>query len=246
MATSPNAGTVATTLEKLFSESTIVDLTVELSQSLPCYASGDQIFLLAQRTTYELDEYIANIIITSDHNGTHCDAPSHFTPGKETLEQMALSSFMGPAAVIDVTYLSKLGKTDASPIISVDDVKKWEETHGELQSTEIVLFYTAWTDMYYKPFPEGHKFSRCHPAPDHNTVQYLVDKGIKHVGIDAVGLGLMQDDAGPHRVACGNDMVITEKLINLGQLPPRGAYFMFLPIKATGATGGLGRAIAIF
>lgn len=243
---SPASETVAEALTRLLSQSTIVDLTVDLDKSLPCYASGDQIFLLAPRTDYALNEYLANIIITSDHNGTHCDAPAHFVPGKMTLEKMALSSFMGPCAVIDVTHLSKLGKTDESPIIDVNEVKNWENTHGELQKDDIVLFYTGWTDMYYKPFPEGDKFSRAHPAPNHDTVQYLVDKGVKHVGIDAVGLGLMQDDAGPHLVACGNDMVITEKLINLGKLPPRGAYFMFLPIKAVGATGGLGRAIAIY
>jgi kynurenine formamidase len=244
--TTPISGTVADTLENIFSQRTIVDLTVALDKSLPCSASGDQNFFLTPRTDYALDQYVADIIITSDHNGTHCDAPSHFVPGKRTLEKMTLSSFMGPCAVIDVTHLSKLGKTDESPVIEVEEVKKWEHNHGELQNDDIVLLYTGWTDMYYKPFPEGHAFSRCHPAPDHHTVQYLVDKGVKHVGIDAVGLGLMQDDAGPHLVACENDMVITEKLINLGQLPPRGAYFMFLPIKAVGATGGLGRAIAIY
>jgi kynurenine formamidase len=40
-------------------------------------------------------------------------------------------------------------------------------------------------------------------------------------------------------------MVATENLTNLGELPTRGAYLVFLPHKFEGATGGPGRAIAL-
>ena len=37
---------------------------------------------------------------------------------------------------------------------------------------------------------------------------------------------------------------LMEQIALLGELPPRGAFFMFLPIKVKGASGGLGRAVA--
>ena len=74
---------------------------------------------------------------------------------------------------------------------------------------------------------------------------HLHERGIRHLGIDARGIGLMQDDYTPHWAALGRGMVATENLTNLGELPTRGAYFVFLPHKFQGATGGLGRAIAL-
>ena len=54
----------------------------------------------------------------------------------------------------------------------------------------------------------------------------------------------MQDDHTPHWAALGRGMVATENLTNLGELPTRGA-FPLPPSQVRGATGGLGRAIAL-
>ena len=40
-------------------------------------------------------------------------------------------------------------------------------------------------------------------------------------------------------------MMYIELLANLRKLPPRGAYFIFLPIKVEGASAGPGRAIGL-
>jgi kynurenine formamidase len=40
-------------------------------------------------------------------------------------------------------------------------------------------------------------------------------------------------------------MLVVEKLINLSKLPPRGAYYIFLPLKLENGTGSPGRAIAV-
>ena len=36
-----------------------------------------------------------------------------------------------------------------------------------------------------------------------------------------------------------------ELLTNLSELPVRGAYFVFLPVKIAGSSGGPGRAMAL-
>ena len=40
-------------------------------------------------------------------------------------------------------------------------------------------------------------------------------------------------------------MMYLELLANLKALPPRGAYFIFLPLKIKGGSAGPGRAIAL-
>src|SRR5262249_29183038 len=75
-----------------------------------------------------------------------------------TTEKVPISETCGPARVIDVTHLS--GTTDskswpASPEITVDDIRREETNHGELQPGDIVLFHSGWSDRYYRPFPAG-------------------------------------------------------------------------------------------
>jgi kynurenine formamidase len=39
-------------------------------------------------------------------------------------------------------------------------------------------------------------------------------------------------------------MAYVESLTQLGRLPARGAYFLFLPVKVEGSSGAPGRAVA--
>jgi kynurenine formamidase len=48
-----------------------------------------------------------------------------------------------------------------------------------------------------------------------------------------------------HVAGLGKGMVYVEQLMNLDKLPPTGAYFIFIPVKTRGVSGGPGGAIAI-
>lgn len=217
--------------------------------------------------------YFDYVLIMEEHTGTHCDAPAHMIPPPEcshlphsgvqasrTVDTFDVSMTMGPANVIDVTHLVGTAPVGVSPMITKQMVLDWESAHGDIASGDVVLFYTGWTDLYYKPFPEGYKLDvDCRfwapfwerertigwPAPEVETMQYLVSKGVKHVGTDTPSMGSIQDDGGPHWVWLKKELMLVEKLTNLGSLPPRGAYYIFLPLKIKGATGAPGRAIAI-
>ena len=248
-----------TLLDKIIRAHKIVDLTVTIAPDLPCFADSGQHFVKYRLHSYDEPPwpYVNWLLLMDDHTGTHCDAPPHFIPpletglphaapaGSVTLEQMPLEAFLGPAAVVDCRDLLGTAGPDESPVILPDKIKEWEAHHGGLQPGDVVLLYTSWSDQYFKRFPEGYRFNRSHPAPGPRTIEYLYSKGVRHLGLDTYGIGLLQDDAAPHWASLGKGMVVTEKLCNLGQLPARGAYFLFLPIKVEGVTGGPGRAIAI-
>jgi kynurenine formamidase len=257
--------TLAATLDSIVGAKKIIDLSVIIDQFYPAFQQESQEFLMIPQNVpgpnpqgYRGPGYEV-IMIHDDHTGTHCDSPSHQVPSVEsglpnagpmskvTVEQLEPRQMMGPACVIDCTDLLKQVDRSKmlSPIITREKVEAWEQQHGPLQKDDIVLFRTDWTDLYYKQFPEGLLFTRHHPSPNGRTVEYLVKKGVKLVGVDTLGLGMFQDDYEPHLVAMHAGMIIVEKLIHLSELPPRGAYFIFLPIKTKGAGGGLGRAIAI-
>ena len=46
--------------------------------------------------------YAANNFFTSEHGGTHLDAPVHFAQGAQTVDQIPLDRFFGEAYVVDV------------------------------------------------------------------------------------------------------------------------------------------------
>ena len=161
---------------------------------------------------------------------------------------------MGPAAVIDCREFLGKEKPGLSPVITVNKLKTWEEKYGKIKKGDIALLYTSWTELHYKKFPDGLRLEKtCNidretegwPAPDEEFIEYLAKRGVQHIGTDFPSLGQIQNDEGPHWVALENEMVVVEKLINLSQLPPRGAYYMFFPLKLENGTGSPGRAIAI-
>src|SRR5687768_15354028 len=50
--------------------------------------------------------YASNNFFTSEHGGTHIDAPVHFAQGRQSVDQIPLDRLVGPAVVIDVTAAS--------------------------------------------------------------------------------------------------------------------------------------------
>jgi isatin hydrolase len=255
----------ASKLWELLRGATIVDLSVMTGPEMPCSPPEGQRMAQYLFNTYTDPRgvFLEYVQIHDDHTGTHIDAPSHFTPtlasglphatefGTVTIEQLDLKQLIGPAVIVDVRPLveatPKGTKTHLaeSPWITRSYLENWEKQNGLFQPGEIVLFRADWSDKYYRPLPEGFGYDRSHPAPSAEAIEFLYERGIRHIGIDGRGIGAMQDDNTPHWAALGRGMYATENLTNLGKLPTRGAIFVFLPHKFKGSTGGMGRAIAL-
>ncbi len=177
-----------------------------------------------------------------------------------TSDKVPIHYFMGPARVINVQHL--VGTTDpstwpASPKITVADVQAYEALYGPIKAGEVVIFQTGHNDAYFKPFQRGMPDlcvkapldgqSEGWPAPTPETILYLAKKGVVHVGIDAPSMGSVnpKEAVMTHWAAANEGMIFTEFLIGVGQLPPKGAFFIFLNPKYENNHGGPGRAIAI-
>ena len=70
---------------------------------------------------------------------------------------------------------------------------------------------------------------------------------MKCVGTDGASLGAVtgKEAVETHWAGLSAGMNYPEYLTNLGALPPKGAFFIFLPVKEE-VTGGIGRAVGIF
>ena len=215
--------------------------------------------------------YQTRWLVIDEHTGTHLDAPRHFIPPPDSglphagpgglvgVADLPLSAAMGPAAVLDVTDLdpahpgAPATPDGASPAITPDHIDRFEAAHGPLRPGDVVLFRTGW-DSRYRPGPDGAAYgpeilltaSRPGwPAPQPDTIELLRQRGVRCVGTDGLSIGPAEDGGPTHLADLPHGMTFVEALTDLRELPPRGAWFQFLPLRLVDGTGSPGRALAV-
>lgn len=195
--------------------------------------------------------YSAYRFTTSEHGGTHLDAPVHFARGRNTNEAIPLEQLTGPASVIDV---SAACAEDPDYAIRAEDIEAFEADHGRLEAGAIVLFRTGfsrrWPDAqaYLGTTLRGEAGAAALHFPGLSAAAATLlaeDRRIGAVGLDTASLDPgTSTDFIAHRILMARDIVGFENLTGLEQLPPRGAYLVALPMKITGGSGGPLRAAA--
>lgn len=208
--------------------------------------------------------YQTRWLLIDEHTGTHVDAPAHFIPepdtglehaaeiGSVTVEQLPLAQLQGPAAVIDVPADLAGGAPGISPVITPEVVLAFEAEHGLIEPGQVVLLRSGW-DRHYLPGEAGDPY--CYdplvaktaagwPAPEPPLMELLIERGVRCVGTDSPSMGSTHNGAAVHWAGLGAGVAYVEALAGLDQLPNRGAYFCFAPIKIARGTGAPGRAFA--
>lgn len=161
------------------------------------------------------------------HTGTHVDAPKHFFDEGAGVDALPLDVLMGEAMLIAVGA----------------DVRAVTAEHlqmHELKGHSRVLIKTR-----NSTFIRAREFVRDYTylAPD--AAQYLVDLGVKLVGVDY--LSVEQFHSGHHRThltLLGAGVIIIEGL-DLSA-PPMGPYELrCLPLRLAGLDGAPARAVLV-
>ncbi len=113
------------------------------------------------------------VVEITTHSGTHCDAPYHFFDDGKAIDEIPLEQYIGPAAILDVR-----GKSPGSAIERSDI----EAASKGIAAGDVALLNTGW----------GHKrantkeFLTQYVYLSGEAAQFLVERGVKGVGIDAV------------------------------------------------------------
>lgn len=196
--------------------------------------------------------YASNTIRTTEHGGTHLDAPIHFAAGRQTADQVPLTRLVGPAVVVDVTDAAS---RDADYLVTVEDLTRWESQHGAIERGARVLLRTGWSSRW----PDATRYlgtatrgdagvAQLHfPGLHPEAARFLVERrAIGAVGIDTASIDRGQSTTfEAHRILAAADVPGFENLTHLDRLPPRGAVLIALPMKVGGGSGGPLRAVAV-
>ncbi len=206
----------------------INDISVNVSGDLPVWP-GDPVPELRRVADIEAGAHVTlTKLKMSAHTGTHVDAPAHFLKDGGTID------------TLDLEILT--GRVWVSPRIEESLITLGVLGHLKIpQEAERVLFHTRNSSFWEN---NDNTFHKDYTAISPDGAQWLVDRGIKLVGIDYHSVGAFEEPAPVHHILLGAGFILLET-INLTGINAGWYELYCLPIKLKGCEGAPARAILI-
>lgn len=207
----------------------IIDLTHLITPRMPVFP-GTEPPEIGISCTVEEHGFLEKKISMYSHTGTHIDAPAHMIDGGVTLDRFPIETFFGRACV----YRHQVAEKSIS-------INRLEQLSEQLRSSDFLLIATGW-DRFWGEQTYFDDF----PVLEEETARWLVQFGLKGVGVDVVSADRMDSRDFPvHITLLGNNMVIVENLKNINTITGNSCQFSCLPLKLQDADGAPVRAMAV-
>ena len=219
----------------------IIDLTHELYNGMPTYPGDPPFNHEYVKVGKSYGESTLSKISAGLHSGTHIDLPRHFVPNGSTAESIPPTDFIAYGVVLDLSY-KKHGEA-----ITADDLRRFDD---KIQRNYVVMLYTGFSRTW-----GTEEFLYNWPYLDRSGADYLVSKGVRAVGIEALSIAGWPGKEGypyPPRVPRDDVTYVHHKLLSNGIYIIEGVtnldlalntcrdgegLFIFMPLKIKGAEG---------
>lgn len=176
--------------------------------------------------SFEKDGFHESTIALNAHSGTHIDAPLHFQKDGATIDQLDLSQVIGHCKLFDMTSVS-------------DGITQDHLENLDIQPHDIILFKTINSAL-----PADQKFNSQFIFLEHSGAQYLVQRHIKAVGIDYLGIERGQQGHLTHNALFDHGITIIEGL-RLAEVKQGNYFLCCLPLALVGLEAAPARAVLI-
>jgi kynurenine formamidase len=181
--------------------------------------------------------------------GTHTDAPIHFHADGRDLSEITEKELMMPLVVIDK---SKECAENPDFILTIDDIKAWEEEYGRIPEGAFVAFRSDW----YKKADLENKDENGqphYPGWDVEAIKWLVEeRNIASIGHEPADTDpatvTTKEDAYPYpgeQYILAVDRYQIEVMAHLDEVPPVGSMILVGFPKLKDGTGYPTRVYAI-
>jgi arylformamidase len=207
----------------------IYDITLTISPDLPVWPGDDRISLNRVSQIEKGDDFNVTRLNMCVHTGTHIDAPYHALGGDTlTVDKLPLKALTGRAYVLNLPGID---------LITADILKEAEIP----PRTRRLLFRTRNSDDWKAGITE---FRSDFVAVSADGAQYLVDRGVKLVGVDYLSIAPFDNVISTHKILLEGGVIIVEGL-DLSQVS-QGRYTLHcLPLKLAATEGAPARAILV-
>lgn len=201
-----------------------LDVSVPLGTGIPAYPGNPAFELQPVKRIAEGGSSNVSRLVLGTHTGTHVDAPWHFFDDGPGADALALELLIGRARVIQIGRRGGIGREDLAGAGLREDIR--------------VLLKTANSGFW-----SGEPFRPDYAHLTEAGAKYLVEQGVKVVGIDYLSIEEFKKPGAPaHRALLSAGVVIIEGL-NLAAAE-EGAYEMYcLPLRIVGGDGAPARVV---
>jgi arylformamidase len=191
-----------------------IDISVTSSNSTPVWPGHPNVSLTQTATHENGDVAELTHIDMGAHTATHLDAPRHFVPGGGLVDTLELSTLIGPCHVHHVTCKGIL----TAEYFDAQDLPK--------VCTRLLLKIDDHAGRLYQP-----AFYENYTGIDHTAASYLINRGLKLIGIDYLSIGPFHaGNVETHQMLLGNKVIIVEGL-DLSHVDAGPYELVCLPIR---------------
>ena len=178
------------------------------------------------------DNAVVNVgaIKMSVHNGSHADARFHFEKDAETIDQIALDTYVGPAAVVD---LRNRFADDPGGLITVQHLDAHAE---ELRQTGRLLVKTG-------VWPNNSVFPTKIPVIAPDTADWLKTLNVRLIGLDLPSVDRIEAKVLENHHALARSGINIIESLDLITVEAGVYNLVALPLKIAGGDAAPVRAI---
>ena len=207
----------------------IYDITLTISPQMPVWPGDPGVALHRVSQIEKGDDFNVTRLEMGVHTGTHIDAPYHVLKGDTlTVEELPLKTLTGRAYVLNLPDVD---------LITAEILKDAEVP----PRTRRLLFRTRNSDEWNARVTE---FRSDFVAVSADGAQYLVDRGVKLVGVDYLSVAPYDNVLPTHQILLEAGVIVVEGL-DLSQVT-QGRYTLHcLPLKLAATDGAPARAILV-
>ncbi len=199
------------------------DISLKLSSETIRWVTAPPFELEERRRMSKGDPNNSSALNMSVHSGTHIDAPFHFVADGNTIDQLPLERFIGPALVFAVEAERYITKEHVAGI--------------RLDGATRVLFKTRNSELLHQ-----QEYDPDFVAFSVEAAQSLVELGVELVGLDYLSVAHADEQVPVHRAFLDHGVVLLEG-IDLSAVAPGRYELMCLPIPLGDSDGAPCRAV---
>ncbi len=200
----------------------VYDVSLPIYPGMPVWSGNPEVALDEVKSIARGASSNVSFLHIGTHSATHVDAPGHFIPGAPGVDSIPPGLLLGPARLFQLTQAHHIDRRLLEGL--------------DLKGVERLILGTRNSNLFRQ-----EQLSLDYAFVTADAARYLVDMGIKLVGVDYLSIEEYQKEGRPtHHILLGAGVIIVEGL-DLSGVPPGDYELICLPLRLKDADGAPAR-----
>jgi arylformamidase len=205
----------------------IHDISMPISSEMILYPGDPEVVVTPVSRISQGDDANVSILCMGSHTGTHVDPPRHFVDDGLAVDRIPLDAVVGRCLVCAIEDADVIGVEQLTKVAIPPDTKR-------------ILFKTRNSAFWNDP-----SFRSDFTYLDEDAARWLVDRGVRLVGIDYLSVDAFCSETHPAHMCLLQAGVVVAEGLDLRGVGVGTYNLVCLPLRIEGGDGGPARAILI-